>query len=102
MSRPRLWLQIRVHTDATAAIGIARRRGMGKIRHLDTTDLWVQEVVRSGRVELCKVLGAENPADCLTKYVDRPLLHKMISNMGMVQLQGRAACAPSVAKSKAT
>ena len=31
--------QIDMHTDATASIGIARRRGMGRIRHLDVTDL---------------------------------------------------------------
>ena len=31
--------RIDMFTDATAAIGIARRRGMGKIRHLDVTDL---------------------------------------------------------------
>ena len=68
---------LRVHTDATAAIGIARRRGMGKIRHLDCTDLWVQEVVRTGRVELLKVPGADNPADVLTKYVEKPLMTKM-------------------------
>ena len=91
--------KLRVHTDATAAIGIARRRGMGKIRHLDTTDLWVQEVVRSGRVELCKVLGAENPADIFTKYVERPLLIKMLDKMNMQQLPGRAACAPAIAGS---
>ena len=89
--------RLRVHSDATAAIGIARRRGMGKIRHLDTTDLWVQEVVRSGRVELVKIPGTENPADILTKYVDRPLLQKMIQKMGMVQLEGRAKCAPAIA-----
>ena len=41
---------IRVHTDATAALGICRRRGLGKIRHLDTTDLWCQEKVRVGAV----------------------------------------------------
>ena len=34
---------IDVLPDATAAIGIARRRGMGQIRHLDCTDLWIQE-----------------------------------------------------------
>ena len=90
--------KLRIHTDATAAIGIARRRGMGKIRHLDTTDLWVQEVVRSGRVELVKVLGAENPADIFTKYVERPLLQKMLEKIGMRQLEGRAACAPAAAK----
>lgn len=35
--------KIRIHTDATAAIGICRGRGMGKIRHLDFADLWCQE-----------------------------------------------------------
>jgi hypothetical protein len=89
--------KLRVWTDATAAIGIARRRGMGKIRHLDTTDLWVQEVVRSGRVELQKVLGSENPADVLTKYVDKPLMSRMLDKMGMQKLDGRAKCAPAIA-----
>ena len=70
---------------------------MGKIRHLDTTDLWVQEVIRSGRVELVKVLGTENPADILTKYIEKPLLQKMLAKMGMVQMEGRAACAPAIA-----
>ena len=88
---------LRVWTDATAAIGIARRRGMGKIRHLDTTDLWVQEVIRSGRVQLDKILGTENPADVLTKYVDRPLMDKMLCKMGMQKLDGRAKCAPAIA-----
>ena len=88
---------LRIHSDATAAIGIARRRGMGKIRHLDCTDLWVQEVVRSGRAELVKVLGSENPADILTKFVEAPLLKKMLSKMGMLKMEGRAACAPTIA-----
>lgn len=35
-------LGIHVKSDATAAIGICRRRGLGKIRHLSTADLWIQ------------------------------------------------------------
>ena len=57
-------------SDATAAIGIARRRGMGRIRHLDVTDLWVQEKFTSKAASIDKVLGTENPADILTKHVD--------------------------------
>ena len=87
---------LRVHTDATAAIGIARRRGMGKIRHLDTADLWVQEKIRTGRVELLKVPGQENPADIMTKYVDKGLMSKMLVKMGMMPLEGRAKCAPAI------
>ena len=85
---------IRVHTDATAALGICRRRGLGKIRHLDVTDLWCQEKVRDGTVQLLKVVGSDNPADIMTKYVDRQILEKMLQKIGMTTLEGRAECAP--------
>ena len=88
---------IRIHTDATAAMGICRRRGLGKIRHLDVTDLWCQEKVRDGTVQLLKVLGADNPADIMTKYVDRAILEKMLGIMGLSTLEGRAECAPLAA-----
>ena len=41
---------LQLRTDATAAMGMCRRLGIGKIRHLDTSLLWVQEKVRSGAV----------------------------------------------------
>ena len=65
-----------LHSDATAAIGIARRRGVGKIRHLDTADLWIQERIREKESDLPKVLGAENPGDAFTKCVERALVVK--------------------------
>ena len=90
-------LPLHVRTDATAAIGIARRKGLGKIHHLDVTDLWIQDKIRSGAIQLSKVAGTENMADVLTKYVERPLLEKMLKKMGMVKLEGRAKCAPAIA-----
>ena len=32
--------------DATAAIGVARRIGLGKLRHSETQSLWLQEADR--------------------------------------------------------
>ena len=58
-----------VFTDSTAAMGIAARQGLGKIRHLDTNTLWVQQAVRCRRLALRKVLGEENPADVVTKHI---------------------------------
>ena len=43
---------LRVWTDSSAAIGICSRQGLGKLRHLDTQTLWVQQAVRTGRVDL--------------------------------------------------
>ena len=51
-------LKVRLHSDATADIGICRRRGLGEIRHLDVADLWAQDKVRSGAVELCEIVRA--------------------------------------------
>ena len=41
-------LKLTVLTDATAAIGICRRRGLGKMRYLATADLWMQDRIRKG------------------------------------------------------
>ena len=55
------------------------------------------KTVRTGVIELVKVLGSDNPADIMTKYTDRPILEKMLAKMNMHALPGRAACAPAAA-----
>ena len=87
-------LQPRVHSDATAAIGISKRRGLGKIRHLHTCDLWVQEQTRTERILLVKILGTENPADIFTKYVDQSTMSMALSKMNCEFREGRAKTAP--------
>ena len=45
-------------------------------------------------MELCKVLGTDNPADVLTKYVNRQIMEKALAAMGLVATEGRPASAP--------
>eukprot|EP00969_Alexandrium_andersonii_P196165 8666716-Alexandrium_andersonii.AAC.1 len=45
---------LRVYADSSAAIGICRRAGIGRVRHLAVGQLWVQERVRAGDFELIK------------------------------------------------
>ena len=47
-------IEVKVHakTDASAAKGIAMRRGMGKVRHIEVNQLWVQEKVAQGIVKV--------------------------------------------------
>ena len=90
-------LQPRVYSDATAAIGISKRRGLGKIRHLHTCDLWVQEQTRSERVLLEKVLGTENPADIFTTYVDHAAMERALARMNCEFREGRAKSALDIA-----
>jgi hypothetical protein len=90
-------LSLRIRSDATAALGIARRLGIGKIRHLDTSLLWIQQKIKDGDLVVDKVLGTENPADCLTKHVDRATMLKHLVAMGLEYETGRAELAPQLA-----
>ena len=82
--------------DASAALGIVRRRGLGRIRHLDVTDLWVQEQVRSTEIDIQKVAGIDNVADALTKTLSRPALVKHMTSMNVFPEDGRASTAPKL------
>jgi hypothetical protein len=90
---------LRVWTDSSAAIGICSRQGLGKLRHLDTHTLWIQQAVRCGRVILKKVPGTENPADLLTKHsISRDGLLNLVKLYNCKHLGGRADSAPQMRK----
>ena len=91
-------LQLKVMTDATAGIGICRRRGLGEVRHLATADLWIQDRLRRKGFQLEKVLGADSPADMLTKHVDRATLAKHMNKLGLYVEEGRAESAPAISE----
>ena len=52
-----------VWADASAALGIIKRRGLGKTRHIDTGYLWIQQTAAEKRLKFGKILGRDNPAD---------------------------------------
>ena len=91
-----LMFNLRVFSDATAAIGICRRKGLGRVRHLAVADLWIQDKIRCKDFQLLKVLGKDNPADLMTKYVDQQTLHRHLDNLGLMLEKGRAASAPAL------
>ena len=49
-----------LYVDASAAIGVAQRTGLGKIRHLDTGSLWLQRAVKRKQIGILKIEGTEN------------------------------------------
>ena len=85
-----------MYADASAAIGVAGREGLGRIRHLDTQSLWLQQALRKKRLGLGKVLGTENPSDLMTKHVDAKTLDHHVRIMGCSIVSGRPELAPQV------
>ena len=86
--RPRLLL------DATAAKGIASRRGAGKIRHIDVQTLWLQRLVTEKLMDIEKVDGKTgNPSNLGTKHVDRADLVRELGLMSFFERSGRSKLA---------
>ena len=61
-------LLVSLSTDSSAAKGIANRRGLGKMRHIELSELWVQDRVAKGQITIWKIPGVENSSDSLTKH----------------------------------
>ena len=89
-------LQCELYCDSSAALGISQRAGIGKVRHLRTQGLWVQEVRSSGRISYKKVLGTKNPADLMTKHMAAELTKQHLGTLNLTTAGGRAETAPTL------
>ena len=85
MSDLGLAARIKISSDATAALGIAARQGLGKIRHIAVADLWLQQKVKQRAIETAKVNGRENPSDLMTKGIDGDRIQHLLSKMGVMR-----------------
>ena len=88
--------EIEVLADASAALRIVARKGLGKVRHLQANYLWVQDVAAKGRAKYEKAKGADKPADVLTKPVGAKTLEKHCRQLRLQDRCGRAQLAPEL------
>ena len=85
-----LELKLELKADSSAGLGAAQRQGLGRLRHVQTRYLWVQERVRQGDVGVSKVRGDRNPSDMLTKPMDRGKREYFMNMIGQWYMEGRA------------
>jgi len=84
----------KICTDASAAIGIVHRQGLGKTRHIDVQYLWIQTEVNEGRLKVSKVATSSNPADLLTKALGSKSIQKHLQAIEVTVDTTRANKAP--------
>jgi len=76
-----------LHTDSSAALGHYSRLGPGKrMRHLEGMELWLQQIIRSGKVSIEWIHGLRNPADLYTKYLSRDNIVRHMTRLGFRML----------------
>ena len=66
---------------SAAALGVVRRFGVGKLRQIDTSLLWVQQVHDDRILAFTKVFGYDNGADIFTKALSQGNMRRHILNM---------------------
>eukprot|EP00973_Karenia_brevis_P042618 5898381-Karenia_brevis.AAC.1 len=74
---------LKLSTDSSAAKSFLRRRGLGKMRHLEIRDLWLQKEVYHGKLVVEKVPGEENRADLMTKVLSVKDIESRMSSMSI-------------------
>ena len=77
-----LEMEVELSVDANATIGMLCRSGRGKLRHIEVSELWLQQAVKRKRVTLKKVPGKDNPADLMTKYLAKHEIYHHMTSMG--------------------
>ena len=90
-----LELCIHISTDASAAIGIASRRGTGKVKNIELNQLWIQDKGCRGKVMVHKVGTDANLADALTKPLGGEELRKHAMMTDMRIAEGRHEIMPT-------
>ena len=68
--------------DASAAVGIIQRQGLGKTRRVEVGDLWLQEKVRMKKLEIRKINARSNAADLGTKPLSADVIKSHMRRMG--------------------
>ena len=92
-------LPLRLWTDSSAAIGIASRQGLGKVRHIECTSLWLQQRLRQKDLVIRKIAGEANPADLYTKHLEsKQKIEQLVGLFGGEFREGRAESAPLLKK----
>ena len=89
-------VRITLRSDSSAALGIGGRQGLGKLRHLETGYLWLQDIVNQKRLSVRKVKGAENPADLGTKHLKSEDIVRHLGFLGFTFESGRSKAVPAI------
>jgi len=79
-----------VLVDSSAALGATKRKGNGKLRHVRVGLLWIQQKSEDGELEYQKVLDTENPADLMTKHLNRYVSTHLQGHLSLSHQSGRS------------
>ena len=82
-----------IKSDASAALGIIQRQGLGKVRHIGCSYSYIQQICAQKVLAFAKVPGANNIADICTKGLNQEKIAEFVNDVGGKFLLGRSELA---------
>ena len=89
-------MDIRLFADSSTSKAITNRTGLGKLRHVHTNELWLQQRVKE--TDLChlKIKNIFKPADLMPKPQDAQTIRSHMETMDHKHEDGRSIVAPNL------
>ena len=87
-----------VFSDASAALGVIQRQGLGRLMHVDCSFLFVQSLNANKVVQFAKVPGQQNPSDLGTKGLSFEAIARHVTFVGGRFMQGRPTLCPGTTR----
>ena len=81
-----LQITVEVQSDSTSAKSMADRKGVAKVKHMQTRFLWIQERIANGDITVSHISTKINPADPFTKPLTGPELDGHMDRIGLIFL----------------
>ena len=77
-------LKLVIESDSSSARAMCARSGVGRVKHMATRYMWIQEQLRDGVFTLISVPTADNVSDPFTKPLTRKECEKHYRTIGFV------------------
>ena len=77
-----------LRTDSSGAKAFAERRGVGRLRHISTRYIWLQERLAAKHLAVRKIRGEDNVSDVLTKVLPKTAHLRWLTELGYAKRSG--------------
>ena len=77
-----------LYSDSSAGRGMAMRSGVGKVKHIQTRFLWLQESIRTKTLKVDCIDTIMNTSDLGTKYLDKARRAVLMAMLPLIQFKG--------------
>ena len=78
-------LTLIIESNSSSAKAFASRRGLGKERHVQTRNWWIQDMVAANSFSIKNIPTADYISNALTKAIDRKILDIHLKTLGSIE-----------------